>query len=55
MRLIHLHDIALLAARLSSEEWQQLTQLRVAGRPMWWAVPPLTELRGFEASPTASD
>ena len=41
MRLIHLHDIALLAARLSSEEWQQLTQLRVAGRPMWWAVPPL--------------
>jgi hypothetical protein len=41
LRLIHLHDIALLASRLSDDEWQRLTQLRVAGRPMWWAVPPL--------------
>lgn len=41
LRLIQLHDIALLARRLRASEWQQLVQLRVSGRPIWWALPAL--------------
>jgi hypothetical protein len=41
LRLIHLHDIALLGSRLESHDWEQLLRLRVSGRAMWWAVPPL--------------
>jgi hypothetical protein len=36
LRLIHLHDIALLARRLSPGDWRQLLQWRP-----WWAWPPL--------------
>lgn len=41
LRLIQLHDIALLASRMTDGEWDQLLHWRVAGRPAWWAVPPL--------------
>ncbi len=37
LRLIQLHDIALLARRLTPEDWQQL-----AGWAPWWAWPPLS-------------
>jgi hypothetical protein len=36
LRLIHLHDIALLALRLTDADWQQLREWRP-----WWAWPPL--------------
>jgi hypothetical protein len=36
LRLIHLHDIALLARRLSPGDWRQLLEWRP-----WWAWPPL--------------
>jgi Uncharacterised nucleotidyltransferase len=36
VRLIQLHDIALLAARLGPQEWQELL-----GPGRWWAWPPL--------------
>jgi len=36
LRLIHLHDIALLARRLTRADWQQLLEWRP-----WWAWPPL--------------
>jgi hypothetical protein len=36
LRLMHLHDIALLSRRLTPQDWQQL----VDWRP-WWAWPPL--------------
>jgi hypothetical protein len=36
LRLIHLHDIALLAPRLQAADWQQLLEWRA-----WWAWPPL--------------
>jgi hypothetical protein len=41
LRLIHLHDIALLGYRLGLDDWSQLLELRVSGRPLWWALPPL--------------
>jgi hypothetical protein len=47
LRLIHLHDIALLAARLSADEWTELARGRVAGRPLWWALPPLELLQRY--------
>jgi hypothetical protein len=34
--LVQLHDIALLARRLSARDWQQLRDWR-----LWWAAPPL--------------
>ena len=37
LRLIQLHDIALLAQRLTSQDWQQLLEWRP-----WWAWPPLS-------------
>lgn len=38
LRLIQLHDIALLAERMSDEDWCALLE---AGTPPWWALPPL--------------
>jgi len=36
LRLVQLHDIALLAGRLTARDWQQLRDWR-----LWWAAPPL--------------
>jgi hypothetical protein len=36
LRLIQLHDISLLARRLTARDWQQLCAWR-----LWWAAPPL--------------
>jgi hypothetical protein len=36
LRLVQLHDIALLARRLTARDWQQLVEWRP-----WWAAPPL--------------
>ena len=41
LRLIQLHDIARLATRLSGSDWVELQTLRVGGRGLWWAMPPL--------------
>ena len=41
LRLLHLHDIALVSARMADADWDELVQ---AGRSMnrrWWALPPL--------------
>jgi hypothetical protein len=50
LRLIQLHDIALLARRLTQEDWQQLLDWRP-----WWAGPPLmlTERYYGAAAPKA--
>ena len=42
LRLIQLHDIALLADRMSSADWQELLNMRAGSRGLWWAFPPLT-------------
>jgi hypothetical protein len=41
LRLIQLHDLALLAARMADDDWAQLLAWRLGGRALWWAVPPL--------------
>jgi hypothetical protein len=41
LRLLHLHDIALVSSRMSDSDWDELLQHgRNAGGP-WWALPPL--------------
>lgn len=45
VRLIQLHDIARLGARLQADEWQQALAPADDGRPAWWAVPPLALAR----------
>jgi hypothetical protein len=41
LRLIHLHDIALLASRLGEADWSQLLGMRIQDRAAYWALPPL--------------
>ena len=55
LRLIQLHDIALLCARMGERDWQELLDARSQGRGPWWALAPLTLTRRYypEAVPTA--
>jgi Uncharacterised nucleotidyltransferase len=41
LRLIQLHDLALLAARMQDDDWVRLLTSRREDRALWWAVPPL--------------
>jgi hypothetical protein len=41
LRLIQLHDIALLGLRLDPTEWAELMTVRLQNRGLWWALPPL--------------
>jgi hypothetical protein len=41
LRLIQLHDIALLAARMDHGDWEQLFASRPNGEPLWWVWAPL--------------
>jgi len=38
LRLLHLHDIALVASRMSASDWNELL---APGDDIWWALPPL--------------
>jgi hypothetical protein len=41
LRLIQLHDIALLAARFGAGDWEELLAARPDSRTLWWALAPL--------------
>ncbi len=41
LRLLHLHDIALLSARMSSPDWEELMMPGTNAGGPWWALPPL--------------
>jgi hypothetical protein len=41
LRLIQLHDIALLAQCLAPQDWEALLTMRSENRELWWAMPPL--------------
>jgi Uncharacterised nucleotidyltransferase len=41
LRLIQLHDIALLASRFGPGDWHELLSMRPNDRGLWWAVPPM--------------
>ncbi len=47
LRLIQLHDIALLARRFGPADWEELLALRPGGRGIWWALPPLMLVRQY--------
>jgi hypothetical protein len=40
LRLLHLHDIALVSARMAGSDWDELKQPH-DGKRRWWALPPL--------------
>jgi hypothetical protein len=48
LRLMHLHDIARLAARASPEDWQELLGAAPGPRALWWALPPLALLNRYQ-------
>ncbi|MET4726486.1 hypothetical protein ABIE09_000257 [Lysobacter enzymogenes] len=54
LRLIHLNDIALLAARMSARDWQALCDGDGGAAP-WWALPPMLLARRYypDAFPVA--
>lgn len=41
IRLIHLHDIAVLAPRLDRTDWDELLHPDDTPQPAWWLLPPL--------------
>ena len=41
LRMIQLHDIALLAARMPGNDWDELIDARASHAASWWALPPL--------------
>jgi hypothetical protein len=41
LRILQLHDIALLAGRMSDADWNEITGLSPPRARMWWAYPPL--------------
>jgi hypothetical protein len=41
LRLLHLHDLALLSSRMTEADWDQVLAQRRRDRRLWWAFPPL--------------
>jgi hypothetical protein len=41
LRILQLHDIALLAGRMSDADWKEMHSSRLPHVPVWWAYPPL--------------
>lgn len=41
LRLLHLHDIALVSSRMSASDWNELLALGRNPDGLWWALPPM--------------
>ena len=41
LRLVHLHDLALVSRRMQSDDWQEILNQGGAGTGPWWCLPPL--------------
>jgi hypothetical protein len=41
LRLVHLHDIALVSSRMAGPDWDELVQQGQNVNKRWWALPPL--------------
>jgi hypothetical protein len=51
LRIVQLHDIALLAGLMSDADWDELSGSRPAPARVWWAYPPLEmTLRYYQAA-----
>ena len=48
LRLMHLHDIARLAVKMTPEEWEELLGAAPAPQAPWWALPPLELLNRYQ-------
>ncbi len=48
LRLIHLHDIALLAATMTGKQWELLLSMSAPTKAFWWAFPPLEMLNRYQ-------
>ena len=48
LRLIHLHDIGLLAARMKPGEWASLLDTLGEPQGLWWALPPLELVNRYQ-------
>jgi hypothetical protein len=48
LRLMHLHDIARLAARASPEDWEELVGAAPVPQALGWALPPLALLNRYQ-------
>jgi hypothetical protein len=46
-RLIHLHDIARLAATMTADRWEALLRMSPSPKAFWWAFPPLEMLSHY--------
>jgi hypothetical protein len=47
VRLLQLHDLALLGARMHSDDWGRLLAMRQRPGALWWALPPLNLLAQY--------
>jgi hypothetical protein len=55
LRILQLHDIALLAARMSEADWNEITGAAAQTGASWWAYPPLELMsRYYETSAPAT-
>jgi hypothetical protein len=41
LRMLHLHDIALVASRMAGSDWNELVEQGENANKPWWALPPL--------------
>lgn len=41
LRLVQLHDLALLSARMTAADWDEMLGYRARAGVLWWALPPL--------------
>jgi hypothetical protein len=48
LRLMHLHDLARLAAGMTAQDWQALLSMIRASQAPWWALPPLELLSRYQ-------
>jgi len=50
LRILQLHDIALLAARMSESDWNEIAASNPRSACMWWAFPPLELMSRYYSS-----
>jgi hypothetical protein len=50
LRLLQLHDLARLSARMSAADWDEVLARRELGAALWWASPPLQVMSRYCAS-----
>ncbi len=55
LRLLHLHDIALLSSRMAGSDWDDLVMQGESMQRRWWALPPLRLTARYYPNAVPSD